>query len=380
MKRIVFITYNLKLGGTSSTLYDLIGLLDKQKYDITIFTVHDGGNWEHRFREAGVRVINAYSRMRKGRNFVQKVQNKLKLIKIESIRRGMGKGLIEYCTGERFDLAVLHHSYEPYELAPFIPDAATIRYIHGDVKNNERFCQVLSQSERYFSRYDKIICVSEVARRSFCDVFGCEGQAEVCYNPLNSEKVEDMSREPMDIDVSAPFICTVGRLAPEKGFVRLVHIHRRLLNAGIEHNLVIIGEGPEREQIECAIRETGTQDSVFLLGYRENPYPYIRNSAFTVCPSYSEGLHMVSMESICLGVPVVAAVEPVRELFGEECCGIITENDDDSLEAGIRKMLEDRDFYEKAVCGAKKRSSAFDGKTMVSQVERIFDQVMESKE
>ena len=86
---------------------------------------------------------------------------------------------------------------------------------------------------------------------------------------------------------------------------------------------------------------------------------------------------MIAMESLCLGVPVVSAYPSVGELFGEECCGIITGNDDSCLEEGIRKMLVDTEFYRRAKAGAEKRSQVFSSETMVKQVERSYDTVME---
>ena len=379
-KRILFITYNLKLGGANSALYDLVKLLDKNKYEITIFTIHDGGPWEQKFRDIGIRIVNSYSQMKNGTGLVQKIRNKIKLMKIEYSRKHMGKNLIALTIGEKFDLVVLQHSYEPYELAALIPGMATVRYIHGDVQNNERFRQVLEDSAPYFNRYDKIICVSKVAEHSFNQVFGCEQITQSCFNPIDSDEIKAKSAEKIDLDLSIPYICAVGRLAPEKGIVRLVRIHSRLIKSGFQHRLVIVGDGPERAAIDATIRETDTIDSVIMVGYKDNPYPYICNSMFTVCPSYSEGLHMVSMESLSLGVPVVSSVEPVRELFGEECCGIITDNDDESLEAGIRKMLAEREFYEKTVIGAKARSAVFDSNAMIREVEQIFDEVLEGDE
>ena len=61
-----------------------------------------------------------------------------------------------------------------------------------------------------------------------------------------------------------------------------------------------------------------------------------------------------------------------EEVFGDETCGLITENNMESLEAGIRKMLTDEEFYRQAKAGAERRSAYFDGKRMVKEVENMF--------
>ena len=98
---------------------------------------------------------------------------------------------------------------------------------------------------------------------------------------------------------------------------------------------------------------------------------------FVVCSSFTEGLPVIAMEALCLGVPMVAAVPSVGEAFGEETCGLITENDNASLMAGIRKMLTDEEFYAKAKEGAMRRSSFFDGRRMAAEVEDMLLQLAE---
>ena len=83
------------------------------------------------------------------------------------------------------------------------------------------------------------------------------------------------------------------------------------------------------------------------------------------------------MEALCLGTPIVAAVPSVGEVFGDEKCGLITENDTPSLEAGIKKALTDEAFYAEMKAAALRRSAYFDGKRMVSEVEDMFLRMME---
>jgi glycosyltransferase involved in cell wall biosynthesis len=123
------------------------------------------------------------------------------------------------------------------------------------------------------------------------------------------------------------------------------------------------------------VNATETQDSVILAGYQSNPYPYMKQSKFLVSSSFTEGLPVISMEAMCLGIPMVSAVPSIGETFGEEMCGIVTENDNRSLEAGIRKMLTDENFYAEAKAGAMRRSRFFDGARMVKEVEDMLLQL-----
>ena len=138
---------------------------------------------------------------------------------------------------------------------------------------------------------------------------------------------------------------------------------------------MIVGDGVDRDYLRRIVRATDTQDSVILAGYQANPYPYMKRSRFLVNSSYTEGLPVIAMEALCLGVPIVAPIPSVGEMFGGEVCGIITENDNASLEAGIARMLTDEEFYRQAKQGAENRSAFFDGKRMVRELETLFTEV-----
>ena len=60
-------------------------------------------------------------------------------------------------------------------------------------------------------------------------------------------------------------------------------------------------------------------------------------------------------------------------------CGLITENDNESLKEGIFRMLTDEDFYARAKAGAQNRSTFFDGKRMVREVEDMLLQLVNEK-
>ena len=371
----MFIHNKLVCGGAESALFSLLELLDKSKYDITVFVLHDGGEWERKFRDAGIRVIHSYSGLKEGK----RLRNWFLIRRIRKARKNLGKKLISSAIGEQYDLVISYHVPAAFMFAGQELNAAKIRYIHGDAtKDHVLRGNVLATAE-CLNRQDIIMCVSKCARHAFLKITGCMSPTCACYNPIDSYKILTGSREKTVEKLPERYICAVGRLSEEKGFSRLIRIHKKLRSEGVEHSLVIVGDGPERRILEEQIHQLKMENSVILTGYRENPYCYMSNSVFTVCSSYTEGLPVIGMESLCLGIPIVSAYPSVGELFGDECCGIITENDDASLEAGIRKMLTDSVFYERAKQGAQKRSSAFSAEAMIKQVEQIYDAVMEGK-
>lgn len=374
--KVVFIQDMLVCGGAEQALFDLVQLMDKEKFEVTVLVQKPGGAWDRKFRAAGIRVIYDYSCRKNTRNPITKAQNISKKLRTDAAYRNGGEGLLDVCFPEGADIIVSYSMWDHIR-AGFGKNAKSVKYLHGNMQTNAQFRDLILRDRELLPRYDRIVAVSEKAKEAFISATGISEGVEAHFNPMNSENVRTLSQKPVDLPEDQPLICAVGRLAAEKGFERLIVIHKRLVERGIAHRLVIVGDGEDRDYIRRTINAMDAQDSVILAGYQENPYPYMKKSKFVVCSSFTEGLPVIAMEALCLGIPVVASVPSVGEIFGGENCGLITENDNRSLMAGIEKMLTDETFYQQIKKGAQNRSAFFDGRRMVSEVEDMFLRLME---
>ena len=376
MIRILFIHRRMDCGGVEQALFDLVNLMDKSLFDVTVLLQQEGGVWEQKFLDAGIKMTHVYDCQKSSWNPVVKGINLIKRKRLERAWKQNGKGALNVALPGKYDL-IVNYGAVTFDEMCFHGKAKTIKYIHGDPGTNLPYQQYVHNNADIFRRYDKIVCVSKVARHSFVDTAGFSDNVHAYFNPLNSKTIKEKSRHTVELPTDVPLICAVGRLSPEKGFDRLVRIHKNLLDKGLRHRLVIVGEGQERAKIQEIIQQTNTEDSVILAGYQSNPYPYMKKSRFLVISSYTEGLPVISMEALSLGVPVVSTIPSIGEVFGGETCGIVAENDNASLETAISRMLTDEGFYEQAKAGAEKRSSFFDGKRMVQEIEELFLELAE---
>ena len=369
--KVVFVHYKLVCGGAEQALFDLIQLMDKETFDISVFVQSPGGEWDRKFMDAGIRVVYDYSCRRPTRNPIRKAGNIIKKLKTQAAYKRDGEGLLDVILPEPADIVVSYSAW-CHDLISFTETAKTVKYIHGDPGTNAVYRDEAQNKKDVLKRFDRIVCVSQAAWESFRQISGITEGVELHYNPIDSATVCRKAELPVELPQDVPMICAVGRLAEEKGFERLIVIHKRLLDEGIPHKLVIVGDGPDHKFLTRLVDSLELWDSVILAGYQTNPYPYMKQSKFLVSSSYTEGLPVISMEALCLGVPIVSAVPSIGEVFGEEMCGMVTENDNRSLEAGIRRMLTDDDFYMRAKEGAMRRRSFFDGKRMVKEVEQML--------
>lgn len=368
--KVVFVNYRMVCGGAEQALYDLIHLMDKEKFDVSLFVQCPGGPWDERFREI-VPVYYDYSCRKPTWNPVTKLGNFVKKRRVEQAYKREGEGVLDVLFPEGADIVVSYSAWCHDRIA-FLKGAKHVKYIHGDPGTNEVYREEATTKQALLKEFQRIVCVSQAAMEHFRELSGLTEGVQMLYNPIDSDHVRKLSLEPVDLPEDEPLICAVGRLSPEKGFERLIVIHKNLLALGIRHKLVIVGDGPDRDFLRRLVNALEVQDTVILAGFQSNPYPYMRKSKFLVSSSFTEGLPVISMEALCLGVPMVSAVPSIGEAFGEEMCGLITENDNHSLQEGIRRMLTDEDLYARAKAGAERRSSFFDGQRMVREVEDML--------
>ena len=372
---ILFVQHKLVCGGAEQALFDLIGLLDKTRFEAKIFVQNPGGEWERKFRDAGIELIYDYSCRQPTWNPVKKLGNLSKKIRTRKAYDHGGVGLLEVCLPHWADIVVSYNVWENEEMV-FAGNVKTVKYVHGDPGTNPDYRNEAENHRELLSRFDRIVCVSNSAWNAFRQLSGLSRGVELHYNPMNSENVRRLAEAEANLpDSDLPYICAVGRLSAEKAFERLIVMHKRLLERGIAHRLVIVGDGPDGDFLRRLIRAMGLEDTVIMAGYQANPYPYMKHSRFLVSSSYTEGLPVIAMEALCLGVPMVFPIDSVGEVFGGEICGLITENTNPALEDAIARMLTDEVFYQQTVQGAKNRSAYFDGTRMIQEVEAMFEEL-----
>ena len=144
----------------------------------------------------------------------------------------------------------------------------------------------------------------------------------VIYNYCEPDLLRLLSREAVPEEYASvlanPVIVTSGRLLPVKGQKYLIRAFNRL-KAEVEENmqLVILGEGPERDNLTALTRDLAIQECVHLPGYRSNPYTWLTRGDIFVLPSLAEGFPNALLEAMALGLPVIATDCPSgpRELL-----------------------------------------------------------------
>lgn len=185
----------------------------------------------------------------------------------------------------------------------------------------------------------KVAAVSSGVADSLAEVTGLPRQdIAVIPNPVLTDGLAELAAEPLPDTVRKPYVLGMGRLTGQKNFPLLLDAYRRVAAERPDLDLVILGEGPDRPELEARIAELGLAERVSLPGFQANPYPWLKQAAAFALSSDWEGLPTVLIEALALNVPVVATDCPSgpREILdGGRLGRLVPMNDAPALAAAL---------------------------------------------
>jgi len=151
---------------------------------------------------------------------------------------------------------------------------------------------------------------------------------------------------------STPRMVSVGRLSEQKGQLVLIEAAAVVAKKNIPFELVIVGDGEMRAEVEAAIARHGIADRVRITGWASNEVvrQELRAGRFMVLPSFAEGLPVVIMEALALARPVLTTyVAGIPELVSSECGWLVPAGSVDALADAMEKALATPDTELKAL-------------------------------
>lgn len=376
MKSVLIFIESLDGGGAEAILRNVVTVIDKSRFDITVVTETDN----ERYTDEVSKNVRHRSFVRKSANgsvireLVNKAVIKFSLLASEkTVRNTLIRGNydveIAFCEG--YATKIIGNSGRK--------NCKKIAWVHTDVINNPWSEEIFGGAEnekRCYENFDAIVCVSETMKESFVRKYGMAEKVHVIYNVIDDNETVIKAAEPVSLDLPSPVFTLAGRLTKVKGYDRLIRVCARLRDSGYNFSVAILGKGEEEANILKLIEENSLADRIRLFGFQENPHKFIKASDVFVCSSYAEGYSTAVSEAVILGVPVVTTeCSGMREIFGDAQCGIICENSDEGLFEAMKKVLDNPLLLEEFSLSEKERATEFSMASRIKAMEDFIDNV-----
>ena len=198
-----------------------------------------------------------------------------------------------------------------------------------------------------YPKLDGIIAVSEGVREDLLKTTGMPADRITSIkNPVTTADMIEEAQTPVDHpwlskNFDEPVLITVGRLTKNKDHQTLLEAFR-LINDTTPSRLLILGEGPERTNLEKIIAKAGLEDRVQLPGFVDTPWAWMAKSSLFVLSSFAEGSGNVLTEAMAVGTPVVSTdcpSGPSEMLDGGRIAPLVPVGDAEALAAACIDVL-----------------------------------------
>jgi glycosyltransferase involved in cell wall biosynthesis len=389
-KKIVFVIPGLDAGGGEKSLVNLLNTIDS-RYEIDVVLFHKRGIFLKMIPEN----INVYG---VAGNFdifsmglSQSVKMALKSFNLKLVANRIlfalkNRWVKNVSHAEQFSWKYVAASMQPiekqYDVAiAFLEKSSiyfTVEKINatkkiGFIHNDYIELGMAADFDRpYFKKLNHIVTVSGECAHVLEKIFPeFQDKISVMYNIVSPKLIHRMAKtgNANDMAETAKTIVSIGRLHPQKGFDMAIDACEIIVKKGHDIKWYVIGEGHERPVLEKKIADKMLENHFFLIGLRENPYPYVKKAALYAQTSRFEGKSIAIDEAKILAKPIVVTnFTTVKDQIQDKINGVITEINPESVAKGIIKMLEDETLRQALVENLKKENLGTE-----PEIEKLYD-------
>ena len=384
-KKILIRIGSLRHGGAEKVLVTFLKNLPKDKYEIDLLLNLYSGKYLAEVPDfVNVLYLNKGEMITTNR--LQDIPVKAFRVIYQKVLKIFPALLYQYILkGKKYDVEFAAiHGFRDEILDSPQKSSKKLIWIHNDLKKTE-FHNYTDEEFRKFFGFDKIMVISEKIQQDF-EVLAKnkEEKSKIVriYNPLDTEEIILKSQEARSKNSNLgtqnpdPTFVSVGTVFPQKGFDRLLKVHKRLLDEGFHHKILILGDGYDFENIKNLQKDLGVTETSTLFGFTDNPYPQIKNADFYVLSSRYEGFPTVLFEAITLKKNIIATdVSGVREMLDDGKLGLIIENSEQGIYDGMKKALQNPEDFKKYESELENYKMPFNLENSVQKIMKIIDEL-----
>jgi len=229
-----------------------------------------------------------------------------------------------------------------------------------------------------FARF--VVCISDFARSQLMAVSDPSTWDKLhvvhCGIP-----VEQFTGSPHDVREDIPMILCVGRLVPEKGHAVLLRAVAMLVERGRQITVTFAGEGPSRPSLERLADKHGIASRITFLGAvgQDDIHTLYSTASIFCLPSFAEGIPIVLMEAMAMGVPVVSSrITGIPELIDDGRTGLlVAPGRADEVTDALERLLDDPSLRREL--GSRARElviKEFNAASSAKQLHALFERLL----
>lgn len=374
--KILFRHRSMEMGGVEKVILSIINNLNPEKFDITVCLNLNQGELRDEFPQHVKKVYFAEGKEDFSKNPL--------IHKIQLVKRRMK--LMRALKSDSFSDRILNNEKFDIEIAPTY--AAFSSVINSSNKNSKKIGWFHSEINvpglqplvpdilTNFPEFDHMIYCSQKIKDMMHQYYPDLNYPleSVVINAIPIEEVKKKAEEKIEALPEGPVFVSVGRLHQRKGYHKLIEAHKRLIDEGFHHSIIIVGNGEEMKNLTEQIIQNNLQDTFILAGNKMNPYPYIKNADYFILSSESEAWPLVIAEALILQKPIIATdTGDVNVMIKDRETGYLIRYEVDQMYESMKTFLTDPELVSTIKKNLENIEDQFDNQKIFDTVEEIIE-------
>ncbi|PWN68346.1 glycosyltransferase [Chryseobacterium phosphatilyticum] len=374
--KVLFRHRSMEMGGVEKVILSMLNNLNPEKFDITVYLNLNQGELRNEFPKHVQKIY-----MTEGKEGFSK--NPL-IHKLQLIRRRIK--LSRAMKDQKFSDRILGNKKFDIEIAPTYTTFSSvinssnkaskkIGWFHSEI-NIPAMKPLVPDILHNFPQFDHMIYCSQKIKDLMHQCYpDLQYPSEsVVINAIPIEEIKKKAEEKIEPLPQGPVFVSVGRLHSRKGYHKLIDAHKKLIDEGFKHSIMVIGSGEEMKNLTDQIQTNNVQDSFILTGNRMNPYPYIKNADYFILPSESEAWPLVIAEALILQKPIIATdTGDVGIMIKDRETGYLIKYDTNEMYEAMKTFLTDTELTSRIKKNLETIESQFDNQKIFNAVEGIIE-------
>ncbi len=351
-KKIALVGYRLNKGGAERVMANLSNFFHEKGLEVHIIIFHD----ELGFSHSG-KVFNLGKLKSKSNTIFNKIKRFYYFNKY--IKSYNFNFIIDF----RFRVNIL----QEFLISKWIYNTNTIYTVHSS--KLDVYMPNYSPLTRFiYAKSFKVVSITKSMQRMILERHKLKNIIKI-YNPIDIAQIKEKSNEKIPLDYE--YIIGIGQYDTNvKQFDNLIKAYSKSILPEKKIALVILGSGKLKSYLLEIAKDCNVNHLVHLLGFKSNPYKYIKNSKFFTLTSKYEGLAMVMLEALACGTPAITFNCPTgpEEIIRHKENGLLIENQNiPQFIEGINAFVNDDKLYLKCKSNALKSVEKFSINTIGQQ-------------
>ncbi|MEG0584363.1 MAG: glycosyltransferase [Cetobacterium sp.] len=391
-KKIVFRSGSLRMGGLERVLIEVLQTIDRNKYEIILFIEDDCKDKNifekdipedikyYFLKSQEVILATEYHKDRK-KNLYHKLMYNIMMAKENNLVFKRTSELLK----EIGDVDLfIDFDWGATKYIDKLNLKKSVVWIHNSIPSLKRTKSKIKRFGDRLNKYDKVIAICDEMKEEIETIYPfLQGKVERIYNPFNFDRIEKLSVSEEGLTTSEKemlkddYCVAVSRLdTNQKDYDTLLKAFKILKDRGVDTKLYIVGDGPDRKEIEEMITTLDIADKVKLIGLTKNPYVWMKNSNIFVHSSKYEGLPTVLIEAMICDKVVISSDCPTgpKEILSNGEAGVLYKvGDFEALAENLQNILKDEKVKSNLLEKTRNRKMDFNKNVVIKEYEKMMD-------